>query len=58
MKFCTINLTRYIKELECSFDNHQLYDSVPSIRPIEDKRLIIEISLIRKRERGKENQLD
>ena len=33
--------------IECNTDNHQLYDSVLSIGPIQDKRLRIEISILR-----------
>ena len=36
-------------EIEYHTDNQQLYDSVHSIRPIQDKRLLMEISLLRKR---------
>ena len=32
---------------ECYTDNHQLYHSVYSIRPIQDKRLRTEIALLR-----------
>ena len=35
------------KIIECNTDNHQLYDSVLSIRPVQDKRLRIEISISR-----------
>ena len=34
-------------EIEYSTDNHQLYDSVHSIKLIEDKRLRLEISMLR-----------
>lgn len=34
-------------KIECKTDNHQLYDAVHSIRPIQDKRLRIEIELLR-----------
>ena len=33
--------------IECNTDNHQLYDSVLSIGPVQDKRLRIEISILR-----------
>ena len=34
-------------KIECFTDSHQLYDSVYSIRPIQDKCLRTEIALIR-----------
>ena len=30
--------------IQCYTDNHQLYDAVQSIRPIQDKRLTIEMN--------------
>ena len=44
--YCKSNDTKNIK-IECFTDNHQLYDSVYSIRPIQDKRLRTEIALLR-----------
>ena len=35
------------KKIECYIDNHQLYQSVYSIRPIQDKGLRTEIALLR-----------
>ena len=36
-----------LAKIECKTDNHQLYDAVHSIRPVQDKRLRIEIELLR-----------
>ena len=44
--YCKPNDDKNIK-IECFTDNHQLYDSVYSIRPIQDKRLQMEIALLR-----------
>ena len=33
--------------IECNTDSHQLYDAVHSIKPIQDKRLQIDVSLLR-----------
>ena len=44
--YCKSNSENKI-QIECYTDNHQLYDSVYSIRPIQDKRLQIEIALLR-----------
>ena len=46
MLYCKPNDDRNIK-IECYTDNHQLHDSVYSIRPIQDKRLWKEIALLR-----------
>ena len=46
MLYCKSNDDQKIK-IECYTDNHQLYDSVYSIRPIEDKRLWTKIALLR-----------
>ena len=46
MLYCKPNDDKNIK-IECYTDNHQLYDSVYSIRPIQDKRLQTEIVLLR-----------
>ena len=37
----------YKIKIECNTDKYQLYDFVHSITPMRDKRLIIEISLLR-----------
>ena len=34
-------------KIDCFTDNHQLYDSLYSVRPIEDKRLQTKIVLLR-----------
>ena len=44
--YCKPNDDKNIK-IECFTDNHQLYDSVYSIRPVQDKRLQMEIALLR-----------
>ena len=46
MLYCKPNDDKNIK-IECYTDNHQLYHSVYSIRPIQDKRLRTEIALLR-----------
>ena len=46
MLYCKPNDDKNIK-IECYTDNHQLYDSLYSIRPIQDKRLWTEIALLR-----------
>ena len=45
MLYCKPNDDKNIK-IECYTDNHQLYDSVYSIRPIQDKCLRTEIALL------------
>ena len=49
-------------EIECFTDNHQLYDSVWSIRPIQDRRLRMEVAILRemldKKEITKINWID
>ena len=47
MLYCKPNDNKNIK-IERDTDNHQLYDSVYSIRPIQDKRLRTEIALLSK----------
>ena len=44
--YCKPNGYKIIK-IECFSGNQQLYDSVYSIRPIQDKRLRTEIALLR-----------
>ena len=46
MLYCKPNHEKNI-QIECFTDNHQLYDSVYSTRPIQDKRLYTEIALSR-----------
>ena len=46
MLYCKPNDDKNIK-IECDTDNHQLYDSLYSIRPIQDKCLWTEIALLR-----------
>ena len=46
MLYCKPNDDRNIK-IECYTDNYQLYDSVYSIRPIQNKHLRTEIALLR-----------
>ena len=36
-----------LPEIECNTDSHQLYDAVHSIKPVTDKRLRIDIAIIR-----------
>ena len=45
MLYCKPNDDKNIK-IECYTDNHQLYDSVYSIRPIQDKFLWTKIALL------------
>ena len=45
MLYCKSNDAKSIK-IECYTDNHQLYDSVYSIRPIQDKCLRTKIALL------------
>ena len=45
MLYCKSNDDKSIK-IECYTDNHQLYDSVYSIRPIQDKFLWTKIALL------------
>ena len=45
MLYCKPNDDKNIK-IECYTDNHQLYDSVYSIRPIRDKFLWTKIALL------------
>ena len=47
MLYCKPNDNKNIK-IERDTDNHQLYDSVYSTRPIQDKRLRTEIALLSK----------
>ena len=44
--YCQANDDKNIK-IECFTDNHQLYDFVYSIGPIQDKPLQTEIALLR-----------
>ena len=46
MLYCKPSDGRNIK-IECYTDNYQLYDSVYSIRPIQNKHLRTEIALLR-----------
>ena len=36
-----------IAKTECRTDNHQSYDAVHSIRPVQDKRLIMGTEILR-----------
>ena len=51
--YCKPNDDKNIK-IECYTDNHQLYDSVYSIRPMQGKRLRTEIALLREMIKKKE----
>ena len=53
------NLVDIIPEIEINTDSHQLYDAVHSIKPVADKRLRIDIAVIRKMIENKEvNQVN
>ena len=36
-----------IPAIQCNTDSHQLYDAVHSIRPIQDKRLRVDMAILR-----------
>lgn len=47
-----------LAKAECRTDNHQLYDALYSIRPIPDKRLRIEIEILREMLNRNEYNID